>query len=169
MYINYNDYELLYLIKDGSEEAYKYLFHKYKIYVLAAIKDNIQYTDKINDIIQECLMTLDDCIWHFDDSLNVSFYSYFSISLRRKINTLLTNQYFEPNVFLVEERTPNIYNNIIGYVKKNITDELESQYFYDCIIGTMSTSLFVKKHNLKYYHGLKLRKTILDKIKKHIE
>ena len=38
MYINYNDYELIYLINDGSEKALKVLFEKYSIYIKKMIQ-----------------------------------------------------------------------------------------------------------------------------------
>ena len=113
-------------------------------------------------------MLLDRCVWRYNDDLNVSFYSYFYICLKRKIGSLLANLYFDNNVFL-EENIPNtIYYNIIGYARE-LLDEDEQLFFDECIIGFMSISLFSKKYNINYYNATKLRKSILDKIKKHIE
>jgi DNA-directed RNA polymerase specialized sigma subunit len=169
LYINHNDYELIYLIKDGNELAYKYLFKKYKVFINKIVCDNVAPTDKRNDVIQECLMVLDSCIWNFNDDMNVSFYSYVYISVRRKINRLLSGQYLKRNIFLNENNPANIYYNIIGYARDFLEDNMEKNYYDECIIGAMSTNMFTKKYNMTYYDALKLRRSILDKIKKHIE
>ena len=169
MYINHNDYELIYLIKDGNEAAYKYLFSKYKIFVNKVVCDNVPPTDKRNDVIQECLMVLDSCIWSFNDDLNVSFYSYLYICIRRKINQIISTGYLNKNIFLNENNRDAIYYNIIGYARDFLDEGIETIYFDECLVGAMSTNMFAKKYNISSYDTYKLRKSILDKIKKHIE
>lgn len=169
MYINHNDFELIYLIKDGSEAAYKYLFSKYKVFVYKVVCDSVPPTDKRNDVIQECLMVLDNCIWSFNDELNVSFYSYLYICIKRKISRVMSSGYLTKNIFLNENNRDTIYNNIIGYAREFLDEGIETTYYDECIVGAMSSIRFARKYNISNYDIYKLRKSILNKIKKHIE
>ena len=55
---NYNDYELLYLIREGSEFALNYLFKKYDVLIYKIATSFYPKGDKFEDLLQEGRMVL---------------------------------------------------------------------------------------------------------------
>ena len=78
MYYNYNDYELIYLIKEGVEEALKEMFRKYShfLYKFYYQQEN-RFTSK-GDFVQEGFMVLQKAIETYDMDKEISFYTYFN-------------------------------------------------------------------------------------------
>ena len=103
MYIKYNDFELLYLIEEGSEEAYYALIYKYQFLIHQKITD-FHIKDKYrDDFFQEGLMVLDEAIRTFNEYKGKSFTMFFQMVLSFRIQRLLAQEkkYFY-NVTLVE-------------------------------------------------------------------
>lgn len=81
----------------------------------------------------------------------------------------MSSGYLTKNIFLNENNRDSIYYNIIGYARDFLDKGIETKYYDECIVGTMSSNKFASKYNISNYDIYKLRKSILDKIKKHIE
>ena len=79
MFVNYNDYELLYLIQDGEEKALHVLLKKYDTLIYTVVREMYPYGDKAYDLMQEGRMTLYNCIYKYSKAKEISFYSYFYI------------------------------------------------------------------------------------------
>jgi len=92
MYTKYNDYELLYLIEEGSELAYSALVEKYEYLIRQKISDYHVKPKYWDDYVQECFYTLDGAIRIFDENKGKSFYSYFLMQLNFKIRKLLAQE-----------------------------------------------------------------------------
>ena len=65
-FAGYNDYELIYLVNEGSERALNVLYQKYYIYIYKVAAKYIPRGDKKNDLIQEGLMLLNQSIKRFN-------------------------------------------------------------------------------------------------------
>lgn len=175
MFVNYNDYELLYLINDeGSEQAFNLLLEKYTRFIKMVIKRYIFETDKQNDLNQEGLLVLIRCINTYDERKNASFFSYFYVSLKRRFGNLKKDDYYSENIFL-ENNTYN-YNNTnrmskvsLSYYKKLAMANLNEKgilYFEDCICAGDPLSTFAKNNDITYYEAKKIKQEVIKKLKK---
>lgn len=92
--MNYNDYELIYMIKE-DENAFNYLIKKYEplfkkissSFVLKYKSKGIEY----DDVWQQCLIALYSATCHYDQNRDVIFYSYLLICLKRSISNYIRN------------------------------------------------------------------------------
>ena len=160
MYYNINDYELLYLIKEGNEKALEYIFFKYKHLIIKMANRNCKTSDKYEDLVQEGYMVLNDCIRNYNPGLNVSFYCYFCISFIRKINRLIiNNDYYTSNVLLHLNENWCVYkpeNKAYHYyVSKDIRDrfkddEIALNIYFECICFNLSLKGFSDKYSIEY-------------------
>lgn len=100
--LTYNDNELLYLVKENSEEALEILTEKYRYCIWCKMRDmNIEMASR-EDFLQEGLILLHKAIWLFVEEKNVTFYSYFHLLLTRKFIDLLRKQKKEKRVVPLE-------------------------------------------------------------------
>lgn len=118
----YNDYELLYLIGEGSEEAEEILYMKYSPLIkkrISAFRIQSRYRD---DFYQEGLMCLNDAIKSFNDHYNKTFNKFFDMVLQRKFIVLLKkDQDYFYGVKLVED-----YNHLIDRLEEEKRIEYET-------------------------------------------
>lgn len=89
MYNNYDDNELVFLVKENNEEAKDILYEKYSYIIDIIIKKylNMAHTLGVeyNDLHQEALIGLVDAINCFDDSKNASLKTFISLCVERKL------------------------------------------------------------------------------------
>lgn len=83
---NYNDFEVINLIKEGNEEAFNFMVDKY-CYLIAKKIKIFNLTNDFDDCYQEALMVLHRSILKFDESFNKTFTRYFEKNL---INFLIS-------------------------------------------------------------------------------
>ena len=106
MEYKYNDYELLYLISEGSEEAEKILYHKYSFLIykrIYAFRIQKRYRD---DFYQEGLMCLNTAINSYNDLYNKTFNKFFDLILQRRFLNLIKRDYdYFYHVTLFEDDT----------------------------------------------------------------
>ncbi len=164
--IIFNDYELLYYIKDNNPQALDFMLKKYSPYIKNNINRLIPYSNKKEDLYIECLLTLLNCIKNFNDKIKVTFFTYFSISLRRTINHELGKSYYKE--FILAESTDIIDNNsgINIYVADRLFKDKLSQEIYDeCIIGNISISKYCRANNIDYNIVYKRYREIIKQLK----
>ncbi|MCR5231496.1 MAG: hypothetical protein K6B64_02515 [Acholeplasmatales bacterium] len=99
----YNDFEMLYLIKEGNELAYNIMFLKYEKYIWKIVLESYPYNSKNEDLVQEGRIVLHNCILGYNSYMNVSFFSYFTICLKRKIYREIKKPYYDGYLSLNEE------------------------------------------------------------------
>ena len=90
--IQYNDYELLYLMSEFDEEAERILFEKYTNLIRSKVykfKIKSRYRD---DFIQEGLYMLVVAVRTYDEHSNKSFNKYFDLILHRKFVKLIEKE-----------------------------------------------------------------------------
>lgn len=87
--MQYNDYELVSLAKEGNEDAINLLYQKYKPIVVSKSKDAIVLAShhgiEINDIMQEGYIGLDEAIKNFNEEDTATFYTFATLCINRQI------------------------------------------------------------------------------------
>lgn len=165
----YNDFELLYLVKEGSEQALNILYLKYSIYIKKLAKRYFPYGDKRNDLVQEGLMLLHKGIQAFRPEGPVPFYAYFSIILNRRFACLIQrDRYYRSTCFLSD--AAELPDKAVAWRQSRaeyfLTDELDILLFQEHILEGLSLSAFARKHGIGYGKAYYRRKTMLEEIKK---
>ncbi len=173
MFTNYNDYELLYLIKDGNPKALNMMFLKYDVLIKKTALKILGGDDKINDLIQEGRMQLYECIHKFDDSYEISFYSYFLICLRRRLKRELTKEYYDDFVCLRENLAVGVDLSdrilIRAYKREFKDDPLALAILDEHILRDLSVAELAKEYNIPYKKVINKKKEIIEAIKKIID
>ncbi len=170
---NYNDYEIINLIKQGNEEAFALMVDKYRYLIAKKIGSfNLGYL--YDDCFQEALMILYKSVIRFDESFNKTFTRYFErnlinnlISIKRKINRY--------GKFL-NEKLPVLYDNVVRedrklYIRESEMrealeklSEFERQVFQQKIIKKKSikeTAFMLKCQEKQIYNAIdRIRKKI---------
>lgn len=85
---DYNDFEIIDLIRQGSEEAWNLMFTKYR-WLIAKKIAKFNLTAEYDDRFQEALMVLHRSIERFDDRHNKSFTRYFETNLEHHLITVV--------------------------------------------------------------------------------
>jgi RNA polymerase sporulation-specific sigma factor len=92
-YKYYNDFELLYLICEQSEEANEILYKKYKPIVEMKAKKYARYIKnkglEYNDLIQEGMIGLSEAIRDFKTQKDVKFATFANLCIERQINSAI--------------------------------------------------------------------------------
>lgn len=104
--MNYNDYELIYMIGE-DEEAFSYMVKKYeplfkKMAYSFAKKYEFKGIDP-EDIVQQCRITLCNVLDKFDYNSDVLFYSYLLVCLKRSIGNYARSYIRKPDCYYYME------------------------------------------------------------------
>ncbi len=88
-YKNYNDYELIYMVRENDEGSYNILFRKYLPIIRKIAFDNYKcystYGYDIDDFIQEGYLGFQQALRSFDENKNILFYTFVSLCIQRKM------------------------------------------------------------------------------------
>jgi|AntAceMinimDraft_18_1070375.scaffolds.fasta_scaffold00674_5 RNA polymerase sigma factor (sigma-70 family) len=174
---NYNDFEIVNLIKQGNEEAFKFMVDKYKYFIAKNIK-KFNLTKDYDDVFQESLMILYKSIYIFDETYNKSFMRYFELNLTNRLITLKkkVNRYGQflseklpvlCDFSIFEDKRTYITENEIKEALTNLSD-FEKVVFNTKVIGKNTIRETAKKLNCsekKIYNGLD---RIKNKVKMHL-
>ena len=91
-YKDYNDYELVYLIKEGDELSYEILHTKYHPVIAKMAKFYYIYNQSIGldyeDLYQEGICGLENALKDYDGNTSL-FYTYAVLCIRREIERLI--------------------------------------------------------------------------------
>ena len=94
-YKKYNDYELIYMVRENDEESLGYLFEKYTPIIKKLSNEYYQryssYGYDYDDFIQEANIALYDAYRSFKDSMNVLFYTFVVLCIRRRLLSFCRN------------------------------------------------------------------------------
>ena len=154
MKYKYNDYELLYLISEGSEEAEKILYDKYSFLIykrIYAFRIQKRYRD---DFYQEGLMCLNSAINSYNDLYNKTFNKFFDLILQRRFFNLIKKDYdyfycvtlFEDDACLnkrLEENSDFYYEE--ENTKKRLREEIEEIRDDSSALKLKIKALFLKR------------------------
>ncbi len=108
----YNDYELLYMISEESEEALEIMVNKYSVLIHSRLKKFRIQNNYLDDYYQEGLIVLFEAIKKYKTDSPMSFTNFFDLLLQRRIMDLLrkNKKYFENNLLVEEVEVVEIYN-----------------------------------------------------------
>ena len=81
----YNDYELLYLINTGSDEALEIMLKKYEKLIYSMIHKFHVFNSNFDDAVQEARMSLLKSIRKYSEFENKTFTKFFELILERKL------------------------------------------------------------------------------------
>ena len=172
MYFNYNDYELIYLINEGSLGAFKALFRKYDHLIMATIGESYPYGDKSKDLAQEGRMILFDCVRRFKPEMGVTFYSYFYICFKRKLGKELEKEYYKNYIPFNE----NLYSDlimdlknvaIVSYIKSYYrNDEVAQLIIEENLLRGTSIHKIAIKYGINYHELYRKKTSIIRSMKK---
>ena len=170
-YANYNDFELLYLVREGSEQAQNILYHKYSILIHKLVVRYYNFGDKKEDLVQEGFMILYKCIKSFNPGLTISFFSYVLLSLNRHFSYLLKGDYFSRGIFLTDNIQAPDGNNYYQYsfLKRGyyfLKEDIDILLYQECLLEGLSLKAFSAKYGLSYQKVYLKRKVILEDLKK---
>lgn len=133
----YNDYELIDLIREGNDDALEIMFKKYEPLIQKRIQRFKIKPMMKDDFYQEGRMALDKAINTFDMSYSKTFNKFFDMVLQRRFISLLrkNKNYFENTVY-IDNIDPNLLKeekkldyNSIEVDDYELTD-LEKQVYY---------------------------------------
>lgn len=98
MFEGHNDFEVLYQIREGNEEALNLMFEKYSSLISKKIfKFNLVY--EYDDIYQEGLMMLHKSILTYSEKFDKTFTRYFEMNLERRLMTIVTKKRRRSEIF----------------------------------------------------------------------
>lgn len=129
---NYNDFEIINLVKQGCETSFQLMVDKYKYLIAKKIKQfNMVYD--FEDCYQEALVLLHKSILKFDDGFNKTFTRFFEMNLTRFLISYKKrkNNYF----YFINEKLPVYY--VDAYSPARNTDFLDDEI--KCALGYLST------------------------------
>ena len=177
-YSEYNDNELVYLMKNGNEKAYCILLKKYKRFIHGRIYE--MHLHDHEDCFQEGIVCLYNATLSFDDSFNKSFMKYFEQILNNRLLDIKRSQERESEVIYssrlnldnfreVKEESLLLKRNFI--VPKSFYTKLtkkERTVFDDYFLNNIPIDDIAKKNNTNkksiYYTIYRIR----GKIKKYM-
>ena len=88
-YKDYNDYELIYMVREQDEDSYGVLFQKYLPIIKRIAYDYFRsystYGYDLDDFIQEGYLGFQKAILSFDETKDILFYTFVTLCIHRKI------------------------------------------------------------------------------------
>lgn len=142
---NYNDFELVALAQEGSEEAINVIYNKYKPIIVKRSRYAFSYASHhgidINDIMQEGYIGLDEAIKNFSQDDTATFYTFANLCIDRKITNYLRKITGGKNKLLNDAVTLDESLEKVIKDDTNIEDVIFKQDYEENIISKMRQSL----------------------------
>ena len=103
-YKDLNDFEIIYNIRENSEEASEMLYQKYEPLIRASAKRLYRYSNglglELNDYIQEGMIALSSAIKSYDECQDASFYTYARVCIEKRMVSLMAKSTSAKNKIL---------------------------------------------------------------------
>ena len=158
----YNDYELIYMIKESSEEALKIIIDKYdpiiKSMAFSYVKKYSIFNFDEEDLIQEGRIALCNAINKYDENKNVLFYSFLLLCVKGAMNNIVRKA-FRKQDLLIEDyiECENYDMNIADkdcYNPLNICEDFEMEKYiinFKNTLNDLESAIFeLRLNNFKY-------------------
>ncbi len=173
-----NDYEIIAMIQEGSEDAFTLMVDKYSRFISKKInKFNLAYD--YDDLYQEGILILHRSVVKFDPSFNKTFTRFFELNLERHFISYIKTAKHRKHLRVVhygeiKENVHRVRENSVYYyahleeLKKTLT-ELEYRVYILREVRNCSVSLIAEIIDVKtktVYNSLHRAK---DKIKTYFE
>ncbi len=93
-YKKYNDYELIYMIRENDEESNRILLNKYKPIIITIankyFKNNTNNAYDFDDYYQEALLSFYNALEKYDSKKDALFYTFVTICIERGLKSFST-------------------------------------------------------------------------------
>lgn len=138
-YKEYNDYELLYMIREKDESSVDVLYEKYLPVIKGLASEfyqkckYINYNIEYEDYFQEAAIAFQDAIINYDDNKGSMFYTFVVMCMRRRLLSFIRD---------ISK------NKSVSYIALDNIDEVfleDEQYNVDNIVTGMEVADIVKK------------------------
>lgn len=174
---NYNDFEIINLVKQGCDASFQLMVDKYKFLIAKKIRQfNLVYD--FEDCYQEALVLLHKSVIKFDDGFNKTFTRFYEMNLIRYLISYKKrkNNYF----YFINERLPACYVEAFSrprqtdFLDDEINDALSylsdfEKHVYQAKIIEMrtvkETAYYLETNEKRIYNALD---RIKNKIKMHL-
>ena len=125
-YKNYNDYELLYMIRENNEDALECVFYKYENLIKRLGKEYKDRYDIVDysDIVEEGRLGLYDAIRNYKENFNTLFYTYSTLCIKGYMSNYVRKLYSKSNIKF------NITAEDIIRFEDSLKDNSEELMFY---------------------------------------
>lgn len=156
-YKSYNDYELIYQIRENDEDSYNILFTKYSFLVNKLAYEyycvNKNFGIELEDLTQEGFYGLSLALKEYD-SENALFYTYAMLCIRREIERYL--KYQKRNKHLILSNAISLSTPIDGDNELFLEDVISMSWsLEDSVISDISYyDLLLFKYELKFEDSL---------------
>ena len=167
----YNDYELIYYIRDGSEMALDIMFKKYDLVIFGFIQriPYLLHSGKVDDLMQEGRMILLKCLKTFRFEYG-TFYAYFSVCLRNRLNKLIKNTYYS-NIILMEDMSsiPDNNGDFENKFRFLFGEHIERIIYEEYFVNGFSLNSIAEKYNIKYSAIIQVKSRMSRKLKAYLD
>ena len=174
-YADYNDNEIIYLIRSGNEEAYIFLVEKYSRMIYSRIIQ-MRLSD-IEDCYQEGLIALYDSITTYNIDYNKTFNKYFELVLKNRLVDIKRKRDSEYEYILDDVLIDNIvaiketseYDRLVDFKKvPTILNEIEKEVFKLYYVDNHTIEEVSNMINLNKSRVYSIIFEIKNKIKKYM-
>lgn len=117
-YKNVNDYEVMYMIRENSEDAVNLMYKKYMPFIR---KIAAKYFNSVkncgvefDDLVQEGMIALNNAILSYKENNDVLFYTYFTICLERHFITYCRNVNSSKSYYLNTSVRDDLFYSLAG-------------------------------------------------------
>ena len=129
-YPNYNDYELVYMVKENSDDYYDILYKKYLPIIKRLASDyymkSLNYGCEYEDFLQEANIAFYTAIKYFNEDRNILFYTFVTVCIKRRLISY-TKKLVSKNKATPLESLDNCAEEIMD--KTNIYQVIEDSEF----------------------------------------
>lgn len=152
MYQDMNDYELLYLVQENSEEAYGVALEKYRpmidyyarMYVRAGKRVGIDY----DDLYQEGLLGLYHALSSYNQEKYRLFYTYVIVCIRGKMFNLIRSHHAK-KYELLNQATSLTSDVSLLYQLEDVVGH-DPQFLNQLVFSEMEQEIIRFKHELSF-------------------
>lgn len=138
----YNDYELIYMVRESGEKSKDLLYQKYGPILISLSREyyvaNKQYGAEFEDFLQEAKYSFEKALINYDEKTGVLFYTFVITCVRRRLITfsrIISSNKHKPLCYYAnidECKIPDSHNSIINFSEeydiKQIISKMISEF-----------------------------------------
>lgn len=173
-YKNYNDYELIYMVRENDNFCYDELFNKYQPVIKSIAYDFYtkykNYGYDLDDFNQEANLAFHKSVNGFDESKNILFYTFCTLCIRRTLMSFcrrISNNKKNisvTNLLSIDEYDMFGFSNVDDYNRYSINAEIVKKTMLD--LNFEDSCIFELVYNGFSYYEISL---LLDLSVRHIQ
>lgn len=185
-YKNYNDYELIYMVRENDDFSYNILLNKY-LPIIKKISSEFYkkyscYGFEFNDFLQEGYLGFQKALDYFDENKEALFYTFLVVCVRRSLHTFCLRvtcesknakytNFLNVDDCFIEDKSINLDTSLL---KKNMMREMWDVVYqldniiYSCVFELRLNNFKYREISLLLDIPIKKVKNIQRKIYKEI-